>query len=169
MCHHGDGGESVASGVSALDDAGRFRPERKGTRVSSMLSDAVEMYNHVQSVQSSYNLYKVHLAKVPWMGQPRRTTGLERLGGDTWAALRAGLRGALRAGLRTALSVGPPNHATRRAAGPPGRATHWAAGPRNASGRGPRRTPDQLQRPRSRPTGPSDQRTDDAETYCSAI
>ncbi len=44
--------------------------------------------------------------------------GLERLGfyGDTWAALRAGLRAVLR--------VGPPDHATRRAAGPryaPGR------------------------------------------------
>jgi hypothetical protein len=58
---------------------------------------------------------------VPWTGQPRRTTGLERLGfyGDTWAAPRVGL----------------PDHATRRAAGPryaPGRR---AAGPRYASGR----------------------------------
>ena len=34
---------------------------------------------------------------VPWTGQPGRTTGLERLGfyGDTWAALRSGLRAAL--------------------------------------------------------------------------
>jgi hypothetical protein len=46
---------------------------------------------------------------------------------DTWAALRAGLRAALRVG-------------------PPGRATHRAAGLRYASGRGPRCTPDQLQR-----------------------
>ena len=88
--------------------------------------------------------------QVPWTGQPRRTTGLERLGfyGDTWAVLRAGLRASLRAGLRTALRVGPQDHATRRAAGPcytadrraalrvgpPGRATRRAAGPRYAPG-----------------------------------
>ena len=92
--------------------------------------------------------------QVPWTGQPGRTTGLERLGfyGDTWAALRAGLRAALRAGLRAALRTGPPGHATRR-----------AAGQCYAPGRGPRRTPDQLQRLRA--AGPSDQRTDDADTY----
>ena len=79
--------------------------------------------------------------QVPWTGQPGRTTGLGQLGfyGDTWAALRAGLRAALRAGLRAVLRTGPPGHATRRAArpcyasgrraalrvGPPGRAARW--------------------------------------------
>ena len=46
---------------------------------------------------------------------------------------------------------------------PPGRATRRAAGPRHAPGRGPCRTPDQLQRHRA--AGPSDNRTDDANTY----
>jgi hypothetical protein len=67
-----------------------------------------------------------------WTGQPRRTTGLERLGfyGDTWAALRVGLR--------TVPRVGPPDHATRRAAGPryaPGRRAALRTGLRYASGR----------------------------------
>jgi hypothetical protein len=52
-------------------------------------------------------------------GQPGHSMGLERLGfnGDTWAALRAGLRAALRSGPRpvtlaeprAALCVGPPS------------------------------------------------------------
>ena len=54
--------------------------------------------------------------QVPWTGQPGRTTGLERLGfyGDTWAALRAGLRAALRAGLRAAPHAGPTTAPPRR-------------------------------------------------------
>jgi hypothetical protein len=85
-----------------------------------------------QESSLSYNCLLRHVLRlpqqVPWTGQPRRTTELERLGfyGDTWAALRAGLRNAPRVG-------------------PPGRATHRAAGPSNASGRGPSCTPDQLQ------------------------
>ena len=94
---------------------------------------------------------------------------LERLGfyGDTWAALRAGLRAALRAGLQaglravTVLAV-PGRRAVLRV-GLPGRATRRAAGPLHARGRGPRSTPDQLQCHRA--AGPSDQRTDDADTY----
>ena len=56
----------------------------------------------------------------------------------------------------------PGRRATLRV-GPPGRATRRAAGQRHAPGRGPRRTPDQLQCHRA--AGPSDQRTDDADTY----
>jgi hypothetical protein len=56
----------------------------------------------------------------------------------------------------------PDRRATPRV-GPPGSATRRAAGPRCAPGRGPRCTPDQLQRLRA--AGPSDQRTDDADTY----
>ena len=84
--------------------------------------------------------------QIPWTGQPGRTTGLERLGfyGDTWAALQARLRAVLRVG-------------------PPGRATRPAAEPHHAPGHAPRRTQDQLQRLRA--AGPSDQRTDDADTY----
>jgi hypothetical protein len=55
-------------------------------------------------------------------------------------------------GRRAALRVGPPSRATRR-----------AAGPRYASDRRPRCTPDQLQRHCT--AGPSDQRTEDADTY----
>ncbi len=80
-------------------------------------------------------------------------------------------------GRRAALRAGPPGRATRRAAGPryasgrraalhagpPGRATRRAAGLRYAPDRGPRCTPDQLQRHRT--AGPSDQRTEDADTY----
>ena len=83
--------------------------------------------------------------QVPWTGQPGRTTGLERLGfyGDTWAALRAGLRAALRAGLRAVLRTGPLRvgslgglgRATRRAAGPP------RARPRAAPHAGPTTAP----------------------------
>ena len=84
--------------------------------------------------------------QVPWTGQPGRTTGLERLGfyGDTWAALRAGLRAALRAGLRAALRTGPPGHATRRAAGQcyaPGRRAALRAGPLAALHAGPTTAP----------------------------
>ncbi len=115
----------------------------------------------VASIQSTqFNMPQ----QVLWTGQPRRTTGLERLGFycDTWAALRAGLR--------TAPCVGLPGRATRRAAGPrcaQGNRTALRTGPqgcatRRAAGRAARRTNYSATAP---PAGPSDQRADDADTY----
>ena len=62
-------------------------------------------------------------------------------------------------------AAGPRHTSGRRAVlrtRPPGQATHQATGQYYTPGSGPRRTPDQLQRHRA--AGPSDQRTDDADT-----
>ncbi len=126
--------------------------------------------------------------QAPWTGQPRRTTGLEWQGffGDTWAALRAGLRTALRAGLRAAPRVymgrttsrtadraksRNTDRTTRRAAWPryaPGRraALRTGAGPgcavRRAADRAARQTNYSV-------TAPLEQRTEDANVKLCAL
>ena len=97
------------------DDQGQLRSPDRGWFGAS----AALLLRHVSRLPQ----------QVPLTGQPGRTTGLERLGfyGDTWAALRAGLRAALRAGLRAALRVGPPGRAARRAAGRAARRTDNSA------------------------------------------
>ena len=80
-------------------------------------------------------------------GQPRRTTGLERLGfyGDAWAALRAGLWAA-----------GPRKALGRRAA--------LRVRPRAAPHAGPVKTNYSANAP-CHAAEPSDKRTDAADTY----